>query len=196
MQFIKTITQSKANLSNSETQYQYWQEKLRSSIEDVLRTVRLYHIRASNFNQILNISLGEDAADVVSALADWMNNHTVSSSDLQNILNNGNPLPTKLEDALLLLVPVIKKLLRDMASETTDTGSMLDNTILCFLFLRNYVLQLVPDSIGPSYVDLTNVFCQKCTYLVGAKLQYDNAQASTLLAGIKDQMGKILLILR
>lgn len=188
--------QSRANLLGAEKQYQYLQERLRDNFEEVVQTIKKYHVRASRFNAILNISLGEDAADVVAALADWMNSTKISDAELSRLLNNGNRLPENLKDGTLLLVDILKVLIPQLASEETDVAVMLDQTILCFLFLRNYAISRISDSVGPRYVELTNEFCQSCTYLVGAKLQYNESYSRTLLTEVRGQIKDLLQLLR
>jgi hypothetical protein len=158
--------------------------------------MKKYIVRSSKFCNTLNISLGEDAADVVGALADWMNNHRVSDAELRKFLNNGQALPEDLSEGILILVEIVKNLLNLMAQDDTDSLLMLDQTILCFLFLRNYAITRLPGSVGPRYVDLTNEFCQTCTYLVGAKLQYNDAEAGKLLLTARAQIKDILQLLR
>jgi len=125
-----------------------------------------------------------------------MNSYRVSDAELRKFLNNGKPLPEKLSESLIIFIEIVKNLMNQLAAEDTDMSFMVDQTLLCFLFLRHYALSRVPASVGPRSIELTNEFCQTCTYLVGTKLQYDETQSKTLLSQARTQIKEILQLIR
>jgi hypothetical protein len=147
---------------------------LSTNADEMVGVLQRYNIRAANFNDTINMNLGEDVVKIISAIADWMNEEN-DVSDLEALL--GRELPEELQEALPIISPILQALIMQLNASEPEFHKLVDLTILTLLFFRTYLVCRISEENEDQFFDELNDFCQALIDLLGYKLQYEQEKS-------------------
>lgn len=162
MTFIKLTAQNAESCAN---RYENIRDRLSNENEQLFGVLHRYETRAGHFNSTINLSLGEDAAKIVEAIADWMNQEN-DVSDLEALLDM-ELKEDDLTESLPVVTRIISQLVVQLNNSEPEVDQLVDLTILTLLFFRTYLICHLSEEDEEQFVEILNDFCQSLIDLLG-----------------------------